>query len=314
MRRARELYGADLWQLALVLLCFSLVGYVVGQVLGDPAAWVIGAWFLGAVIGHDLLLFPVYALADVILAHTVRRWHHPHRWLPIPVVNYVRLPALASGLTLILFLPGIIQQGAQTYLNATGQTQQPYLRRWLIFVLVAFAVSGCVYAIRVWFATRPLRHSQKLARSVVEPGERVLTFAAVPGAAPEAVGGSGGLYFPVAEEKWRRIGWEDLRSARWQADRGELVVQDYAERTTLSLAAPRNLPDLVTAEITASHLATERVGQHVQLRVARNAHTGRVAWQVRLDAPTSAETVDQAIHELSQNLGIPAGPWHEVGV
>ena len=37
--------------------------------------------------------------------------------------NYLRIPALGSGLTLLVFLPGIVEQGASTYLAATGQTQ-----------------------------------------------------------------------------------------------------------------------------------------------------------------------------------------------
>jgi hypothetical protein len=149
--RAGDLYGASLWQLALVLACFALTGYVVGQLLGNPTLWIIGLWFVGAVIAHDLVLFPIYALADFIVAHTVRRWHHSRRW-PVRMVNYVRLPALASGLTLILFLPGIIEQGAPAYRNATGLTQAPFLLRWVIFVVAAFGLSAVAYLLRVWLA------------------------------------------------------------------------------------------------------------------------------------------------------------------
>jgi hypothetical protein len=65
------------------------------------------------------------------------------------VLNHLRVPALASGLTLLVFLPGILEQGAPTYLAATGQTQAPFLGRWLLLTAALFAASAVAYAIRV---------------------------------------------------------------------------------------------------------------------------------------------------------------------
>jgi len=48
---------------------------------------------------------------------------------------------------LLVFLPGIIEQGAPTYLAATGQTQAPFLGRWLLFTAIAFALSAVAYAV-----------------------------------------------------------------------------------------------------------------------------------------------------------------------
>lgn len=44
-----------------------------------------------------------------------------------------------------MFLPGIIEQGASTYLAATGQTQQPFLGRWLLLTAAMFGASAIVY-------------------------------------------------------------------------------------------------------------------------------------------------------------------------
>src|SRR5699024_12126520 len=63
--------------------------------------------------------------------------------------NYVWLPALASALTFIVFFPGIIRQGAATYFAATGQTQDPFLQRWLLLTGAFFAISAVCYAIRL---------------------------------------------------------------------------------------------------------------------------------------------------------------------
>ncbi|WP_241250004.1 hypothetical protein [Rhodococcus sp. X156] len=150
-----------------MLASFALVGYVI-TVLTPEALWnretwwqSVLVWFLGAVVLHDLLLFPLYALADRSLVTGLRavrgRW--PGRPLRVPVVNYVRVPVLVSGLAFLLFFPGIVEQGAQTYLAATGQTQQPFLRRWLLATAVVFGLSALAYAGRVG-----------LARTDEEPG------------------------------------------------------------------------------------------------------------------------------------------------
>jgi len=47
-----------------------------------------------------------------------------------------------------LFLPGIIRQGQKTYLAATGQTQEPFLVRWLLLTALFFATSAITYGIR----------------------------------------------------------------------------------------------------------------------------------------------------------------------
>jgi hypothetical protein len=72
----------------------------------------------------------------------------------VPVLNYVRIPLLGAGLTLLIFLPGIIEQGAPAYAAATGQTQEPFLGRWLLLTAAMFATSAVVYAIRLTLARR----------------------------------------------------------------------------------------------------------------------------------------------------------------
>ncbi|MFC9665560.1 hypothetical protein ACFVJ5_35485 [Nocardia sp. NPDC127606] len=67
-------------------------------------------------------------------------------------MNYIRIPTLGSGLLLLLFFPGIFEQGKATYLAATGQTQQPFLVRWLLVCAVMFGVSAFSYAIARWIA------------------------------------------------------------------------------------------------------------------------------------------------------------------
>lgn len=157
-----RLYGSHPLHLLTMLAGFALLGYVVATVkpvtLRNPDVWwqSIIVWFAAAVVAHDLVLFPVYACLDRLLSG--RRKAMPVRTRArVPVLNYVRVPTLGAGLTLLVFLPGIIEQGATTYRAATGQTQDPFLGRWLLLTGAMFAVSAGIYAARAAMVRRRAR-------------------------------------------------------------------------------------------------------------------------------------------------------------
>lgn len=149
LRRFRAGYGASPLHLLGLVGSFLLMGYAVALVSHDSMAVRMAAWFGAALIVHDLVLFPLYALADRVLG---RALHRARRRAPGPpavsIRNHLRVPALGAALLLLLFLPGIISQGKGTYLAATGQTQSPYLGRWLIVSAALFVVSAVIYTIR----------------------------------------------------------------------------------------------------------------------------------------------------------------------
>jgi hypothetical protein len=160
-----RLYGSRPLHLLTLITGFTLFGYVVAIIkpvtLWNPQAWwqSIIVWFAAAIVAHDLVLFPAYACLDWLLSRTratpAASRAHPR----VPVLNYLRVPALGAGLTLLVFLPGIIEQGATTYQAATGQTQDPFLARWLLLTAAMFAVSAGIYALRV---TTVRRHTTRL--------------------------------------------------------------------------------------------------------------------------------------------------------
>ncbi|OBF54542.1 hypothetical protein A5787_05015 [Mycobacterium sp. 852002-50816_SCH5313054-b] len=149
--RFAAVYGSRPLHLLTMLSGFALMGYVLATfkpaTLWNSGVWwqSIVVWLAAAVIAHDLLLFPLYALADRLLSLRTRHSGQPK----VSARNHIRVPALGAGLTLLIFLPGIIQQGAPTYHAATGQTQQPFLGRWLLLTAVMFAVSALCYAARL---------------------------------------------------------------------------------------------------------------------------------------------------------------------
>ena len=161
IKKFTAFYGAHPLHLLGTVAAWAVAGYAV-ITLGPHALWnsrvwwqSIGVWFLAAIVAHDLILFPLYALADRSLAKGVAALRCPPASAVSPV-NYVRIPTLASGLSLLLFFPGIIRQGQGSYLAATGQTQGPFLARWLLLVAAVYAVSALAYAVRVAVSRKAL--------------------------------------------------------------------------------------------------------------------------------------------------------------
>jgi hypothetical protein len=156
MTGLKQLYGANPLHLLSLLGGFALVGYVI-SILGlnqlwDSRVWwhSIVVWFVGAIVLHDLVLFPFYAVADRSLG---AGWRAITGRLPtdaprVPPINYIRVPVLGSGLLFLMFFPGIIKQGKRTYHGATGLTQSPFLDRWLLISAALFGLSAVAYAVR----------------------------------------------------------------------------------------------------------------------------------------------------------------------
>ncbi|MGC2654336.1 MAG: hypothetical protein WA317_12220 [Mycobacterium sp.] len=153
----RAAYGSSALHLLTMVAGFALLGYLIltakPSTLWTPeGSWwkSMALWFAAAIIFHDLVLFPGYALADRMLGVRLRRRKQPR----VSVRNHLRVPALGSGLMLLVFFPGILRQGATLYGEDTGLTQQPFLGRWLMLTAVLFGGSALSYAIQLTVAQR----------------------------------------------------------------------------------------------------------------------------------------------------------------
>ncbi|MET7834922.1 hypothetical protein [Micromonospora sediminicola] len=144
MAEFRRAYGAAPWHLLLLVGCFAVTGWIALRLAGEPTAGRMLLWFLGAVVAHDLVLFPAYAAVDRLLG----------RAGPAPR-NHVRVPALGSALLFLVYLPGILGLGDGTYTAATGLAPRPLLGRWLAVTAVLFAASALLYALRRTRHRRP---------------------------------------------------------------------------------------------------------------------------------------------------------------
>ncbi|MDN5587699.1 MAG: hypothetical protein L0G69_14175 [Brevibacterium sp.] len=165
----RTIYGARPRHLLVLTACFLLAGFAVLvrglDQLFDPDVWwqSPAVWFLGGAVFVDLVLLPLCALADRALAVVLPAERTSlKRGLRIPIVNYIRVPVLASGLLFLLFFPGIVEQGRSSYLAATGQTQEPFLGRWLWLTALFCCLSILAFAVRC--CARRLRTKRSIER------------------------------------------------------------------------------------------------------------------------------------------------------
>ena len=134
----RARYGASPLHLLAHLAVLPLVAWALLQVVDRPDAMRILLWLAVSAVVHDFVLLPFYSVLD----------RAGQRAAPRPAVNYVRVPALLSGLLLLVFLPAISGKGEPSFQRTSGLTYEGYLGRWLLITAVLFAISGAVYLVR----------------------------------------------------------------------------------------------------------------------------------------------------------------------
>ncbi len=148
-----RLYGAGVGHAAVMVVSFVLAGAAVWSLgvegLWNPDRWwqSVAVWFVGTAVLHDLVLYPLYSLADRATLPT-RSWAVRR----VPVRQHIRVPALGAALTLLLFFPGILRTDDTAMIAATGMDRDPYLERWLWLVAAMATASVAVFLLRVLLA------------------------------------------------------------------------------------------------------------------------------------------------------------------
>ena len=168
MRRLLRWYGANPLHLLALLGCFALAGYAAAQLVPSRPLGV-AVWFLGAAVAHDLLLVPLYSLADRSATAAIR-----HRAPALPTIgwiNYLRVPAALSGLLLLVWFPLILRLHTR-YHASTTLSADPYLWHWLGVTGVLFLLSAVMFALRLRTARRPASPSERqpAAPGAAHPG------------------------------------------------------------------------------------------------------------------------------------------------
>jgi hypothetical protein len=150
VRRLTRWYGANPLHLLALLACFALAGYAATQLVRSrPES--VAIWFVGAVIGHDLVLMPLYSIADWSVLAAVR--HRAPNLPMVPWINYLRVPAGLSALLLLVWFPLILRLKTH-YQASTTLSPDPFVWHWLAVTGALFLLSATAYAVRLRAAHR----------------------------------------------------------------------------------------------------------------------------------------------------------------
>jgi hypothetical protein len=152
MKGFRDRYGSNPLHLLVTLASFAFVGLVVVQVFDATGPWSFVLWFLGAAIAHDLVAYPLYTLADRVALRASRTARS--RPPVVAAINYLRVPAIISGLLLVVWFPFILGLSDDTYMATSGRSTDVFLPRWLAITGGLFALSALAYAVRLRRARR----------------------------------------------------------------------------------------------------------------------------------------------------------------
>ncbi len=147
MARLRGWYGAGALHLLALAASFLLAGYASVRLFTDSARPVaVAVWFVGAALGHDLVLLPLYALADGSVHAVLRR--APRQQPGLASVNYLRAPTLLSGLLLLVWFP-LIFGLPRPFAAFTDTSTHPYLAHWLLVSGALYLAAGLAFALRL---------------------------------------------------------------------------------------------------------------------------------------------------------------------
>jgi len=112
MRRFRYEYGSGPLHALGLAASFALTGYAVLRIAGGPSPLSVLLWFVAAIVAHDLVLLPLYSSIDRIGARVLRPARSPRAISPL---NHVRVPALLSGLMLLVWFPLVLGLSDPTF-------------------------------------------------------------------------------------------------------------------------------------------------------------------------------------------------------
>jgi hypothetical protein len=135
----RRAYGAGPLHMLSTVAALALAAYAFSRIFAGAQAANIVLWFVGAVVLHDLIAFPLYtALNRLALG----------RRMVAGAVNYIRVPVLLSALSFLVFFPLILGLRSESYERQTSLSTDVYLGRWLLICGGLFAASALLYAVR----------------------------------------------------------------------------------------------------------------------------------------------------------------------
>jgi hypothetical protein len=134
----RRVYGSSPLHLAAHAIAFAAAGWAILQLADLRRADNVLAWFVGALVLHDLVLLPFYATLDRAAA----------RVLGSRAINHVRVPAAFSALLFAVWFPTILGRNDLAFGRVAGFTREDALEHWLALTAGLFAISAALWLLR----------------------------------------------------------------------------------------------------------------------------------------------------------------------
>ena len=141
MRLLRRHYGASPVHLLAHAVLLPLAAWAILKVVDVRAAGNVAAWFAGALVLHDALVLPAYSALDRVAARV--------RVLGVSAVNFVRVPAGLTLLTLAVYWPQVMGRNDGDFTYVSGVDAQGELERWLLLVAGLWLASALLLAVQV---------------------------------------------------------------------------------------------------------------------------------------------------------------------
>ncbi|MFD3441632.1 hypothetical protein ACFWU3_29485 [Streptomyces sp. NPDC058685] len=138
----------------LMLASFAVTAYAGLRLLDNGQVLELVLWFVGAALLHDLVLLPLYSLADRALTGAL----HRRGASPTPAVNYVRVPVFLSGMLLLVWFP-LILRTSQRYEPYTTLQIEVFLWHWLLLTAAFLTASALTLVLRTLPAHRTRRRT-----------------------------------------------------------------------------------------------------------------------------------------------------------
>lgn len=143
----RRLWGRGPLHLLGHLLVIAIAAYALSVMFEErfaPRPWNLILWLVGGAVLHDLVLLPAYSVVNVVAVRLLGA----DAQRAVPVLNYLRTPAVIAGVLLLVFSPRIFDGQPQNFERALGHPPPDYLERWLWVTAALFAASALLWAVR----------------------------------------------------------------------------------------------------------------------------------------------------------------------
>jgi hypothetical protein len=146
MEKLRAIYGQGPLHLIAVVASFAIATYAFLEIADTSHPINFAIWFVGAIVAHDMIAFPLYSALGAIAGAGLQR---PDLTPGLFSINFVRIPALLSAFVFIVWFPIILGLSETEVVESTGLGTSPFLGRWLLLTGVLFLASGTLYAVKL---------------------------------------------------------------------------------------------------------------------------------------------------------------------